>query len=199
MKVFLDFEASSLAKGSYPIEVGWIFEDGRSEGFLIRPAPEWTDWNEEAEALHGIRRATLTAEGVAHDQVARHLLDTLRDHEVYVSAPSWDGMWLSVLLRAAGLPRHAMRLKDADEAHLEAARETLRPLVPAETLEDFAAPALAHAKGEAAERPVAHRALDDARAERELWLSIPRAAQAVTRAPSGCPAAGPWSERSAGT
>ena len=39
MLVFLDFEASSLGKRSYPIEVGWVFEDGRSEAHLIRPAP----------------------------------------------------------------------------------------------------------------------------------------------------------------
>ena len=181
MKVFLDFEASSLAKGSYPIEVGWIFEDGRSDSLLIRPAPGWTEWNDESEALHGISRATLDAEGVAHEEVARRLLQALSAHEVYVSAPSWDGMWLSVLLRASGLPRHAMRLKDADEAHLEIARDVLRPLVSAETLEDFAAAALDRAKTQAAERPVAHRALDDARAERELWLSMARVAAEVTR------------------
>jgi len=39
MIVFVDFEASSLSKQSFPIEVGWIFEDERSFSFLIRPAP----------------------------------------------------------------------------------------------------------------------------------------------------------------
>jgi hypothetical protein len=39
MIVFLDFEASSLARHSYPIEVAWVFEDGASEAHLIRPAP----------------------------------------------------------------------------------------------------------------------------------------------------------------
>ena len=39
MLVFLDFEASSLAKRGYPIEVAWVFEDGRAESHLIRPAP----------------------------------------------------------------------------------------------------------------------------------------------------------------
>jgi hypothetical protein len=37
MRVFLDFEASSLGKNGYPIEVGWVFEDGACEAHLIRP------------------------------------------------------------------------------------------------------------------------------------------------------------------
>ena len=45
MRVFLDFEASSLSKDSYPIEVGWAGEDGSTEAHLIRPAPDWTDWD----------------------------------------------------------------------------------------------------------------------------------------------------------
>ena len=39
MLAFVDFEASSLAKDSYPVEVAWVFEDGACEGHLIRPAP----------------------------------------------------------------------------------------------------------------------------------------------------------------
>jgi hypothetical protein len=39
MPVFLDFEASSLSKHSYLVEVAWVFEDGRSRSFLVRPAP----------------------------------------------------------------------------------------------------------------------------------------------------------------
>jgi hypothetical protein len=53
MIVFLDFEASSLNKKSFPIEVAWVFQDGRSRSYLIRPAPEWIDWSDEAEEVHG--------------------------------------------------------------------------------------------------------------------------------------------------
>jgi hypothetical protein len=113
---FLDFEASSLAKTSYPIEVAWVFPDGASESFLIRPAPGWTDWAPEAEAVHGLARERVVREGVAHDWVALHMLTALRDVTLYASAPSWDGQWLSRLLRAAGLPRHALRLKATAEA-----------------------------------------------------------------------------------
>jgi hypothetical protein len=40
VKVFLDFEASSLRKNGFPIEIGWVFENGAAESHLIRPAPD---------------------------------------------------------------------------------------------------------------------------------------------------------------
>src|SRR3954465_931964 len=91
MRVFLDFEASSLADRSYPIEVGWVFEDGRAEAHLIRPAPQWTDWDLEAETLHGIARARLEADGEPHRLVAQRMVEALTGHALYASAPSWDG------------------------------------------------------------------------------------------------------------
>ena len=39
MLVFLDFESSSLGKRSYPIEVAWVFANGRLESHLTLPAP----------------------------------------------------------------------------------------------------------------------------------------------------------------
>jgi hypothetical protein len=35
MIVFLDFEASSLAKRGFPIEIAWIFESGEGEAHLL--------------------------------------------------------------------------------------------------------------------------------------------------------------------
>src|SRR5882724_13215124 len=105
MLVFLDFEASSLSKTSYPIEIGWVFEDGKGEGHLIRPAPGWTDWDGSAAIIHGISRAELERRGTPHDEVCRHMVDSFTGHALFASAPSWDGKWLSVLLRAAGFPR----------------------------------------------------------------------------------------------
>ncbi len=100
MLVFLDFEASSLGKRSYPIEVGWVFEDGRSEAHLIRPAPEWTDWDAQAEAVQHIPRDLLLREGAPHDVVAQRMIEALEGHDLLASAPSWDGKWLSALLRS---------------------------------------------------------------------------------------------------
>lgn len=174
MRVFLDFEASSLDDDSYPIEVGWAFEDGRSESHLIRPATDWTDWAADAEAIHGIAREELFRGGAPHDVVARRMVEALSGHELFASAPSWDGKWLSVLLRAAGLPRHALRLRRAQEAHLEAAREALGAAISPEALEVAAAELVAWARERAAPEPAPHRALADAERELRVWLEIRR-------------------------
>jgi hypothetical protein len=187
MRVFLDFEASSLAKEGYPIEVAWVFEDRRSETHLIRPAPGWTDWSAEAEALHGISLAALAEHGASHEEVARHMLETLSAHAVYVTAPSWDGKWLSLLLRAAGLPRHAMRLREADDAHLQAARQLLAGSVPADRVGTTAAAILAEVREAMDRRPPAHRALPDAERELEVWLEVGRRARAAARQGEGPP------------
>ena len=176
MRAFLDFEASSLSDDGYPIEVGWVFEDGRTEAHLIKPAADWQDWDAEAEALHHISRAMLQT-GTPHDAVAHRMLDVLSDQTVYASAPSWDGKWLSVLLRAAGLPRHALRLKDSDEAHFEAAADVLRPLVPPGRLDAVVAEIIDKARATVSQEPVRHRALEDAERERQLWLEVGRLAQ----------------------
>lgn len=116
MKVFLDFEASSLSDQSYPVEVAWVFEDGYAESHLIKPAPEWIEWDPRAEAIHGISRARLVHEGETHTSVATRMIEVLSEHELFASAPSWDGKWLSVLLRGGraappcpAAPRHGRR------------------------------------------------------------------------------------------
>lgn len=172
MRVFLDFEASSLAEESYPIEIGWAAEDGSSEAHLIRPAPAWTDWDPVAEAVHGLSRERLRRTGEPHDEVARHVLEALGPHELFATAPSWDGKWMSVLLRGGGLPRHALRLRDSDEAHREAVREIMDERVSDDELEDLAAALIATARRRVNVGPPRHRALDDAREELEVWRLV---------------------------
>jgi hypothetical protein len=166
MLVFLDFEASSLSDDSYPIEVGWVFEDGRAEGHLIRPAPAWTDWDPTAEAVHGIPRARLLAEGVPHEIVARRLVDVLTPHQILATAPSWDGKWLSLLLRASGFPRHALRLENSEVALRAAARGS------DQSVSDEAALAIMQAARDEEHAPPRHRAIADAEQERQLWLRV---------------------------
>lgn len=185
MRAFLDFEASSLADASYPIEVGWVFEDGRAETHLIRPAPAWTDWDRDAERIHGISRTTLETQGTAHEVVAQRMLATLSDHDVYASAPSWDGKWLSVLLRAAGLPRHAMRLKTTAEAKLAVALEALAPVAPEDQAEALARALITKAEAEWRGRRPGHRALADARQELADWMEIRRRAEGEARRLAG--------------
>ncbi|MCU6455995.1 transcriptional regulator [Sphingomonas sp. A2-49] len=176
MLVFLDFEASSLAKKSYPIEVAWVFEDGREESHLIRPPLQWSDWDEAAEAIHHIPRALIEREGTPHDVVAKRMVKVLTGHALFASAPSWDGKWLSALLRAAKLPRHALRLRDTEEAQRETATAILRPAVPAERLGIAVADVVALAEVRDRDMP-AHRALADAREEWSRWRTVRDAAQ----------------------
>lgn len=176
MLVFLDFEASSLAKKSYPIEVAWVFEDGREESHLIRPPLQWDDWDAEAEAIHHIPRALLEAEGTPHDVVARRMVAVLTGHSLFASAPSWDGKWLSALLRAAKLPRHALRLRDSEEAQRETATAILRGRVPEAELGRAVADVVV--LGEMRDDAVpAHRALADARDEWRRWGLVKTAAE----------------------
>jgi hypothetical protein len=180
MIAFLDFEASSLSDDSYPVEVGWIFEDGCSESHLIRPAPDWTDWDLQAESIHGISRQRLLDEGAPHQDVAARMVGQLAGHDLYVSAPSWDGKWLSVLLRASGYPRHTLRLRDTDEALLDA----VRPLgvhAPPEAATAVAAAILDRVRRAWGGVPAVHRALPDARQEREIWLEVKRQAELASR------------------
>lgn len=163
--VFLDFEASSLSKQSYPIEVGWVHEDGRGEAHLIRPAPGWTEWDESAEVVHHISRHMLETEGEPHDQVCAKLLTLFETSTVLASAPSWDGHWLSMLLRASGLPRHLHRLQDTEVAFLDAARARGGDEVAAAAL-------IASARGKVAQLPAGHRAEADARREWTIWRTI---------------------------
>jgi hypothetical protein len=157
MIVFLDFEASSLSKHSYPIEVAWVFEDGRSQSFLIRPKPGWVDWSADAQKIHGISRGLLQEKGSDIALVVGEMLSQLSGNELYASSPSWDGKWLSMLLRGAGVPRHALRLRKSDDLFIEEASAILHSRA------EFDAAVLV---GDVIERSEpdnpAHRALPDA-------------------------------------
>jgi len=182
--VFLDFEASSLGKHGYPIEVAWVFASGQEESHLIRPAPAWTDWAADAQAVHGISRERLLADGTPHDAVARRMVEVLSGHRLFATAPSWDGQWLSKLLRAAGLPRHALRLQDTDVAHREAIAAALAEAhVPTERQESLASAVLADLRRrDDEEGPPAHRALADARHEMDLLRQVRHRAEEAARA-----------------
>lgn len=177
--VFLDFEASSLGRKGYPIEVAWVFASGGEETHLIKPAPSWTEWSAESEATHRLTRERLIAEGEAHDKVAKRMLDVLSGHALYATAPSWDGQWLSRLLRGAGLPRHALRLQDTDVAHEEAITRILQEAsVPESELASLAKVILAQARRkDEADGDPAHRALADARRELDVWRDVQRRAE----------------------
>lgn len=175
MIVFLDFEASSLSKKSYPIEVAWVMESGEEFTSLLRPIRDWSDWSADAEQIHGISRERLREEGQPVNEVAHQMVKALAGHNLYASAPSWDGKWLSVLLRAAGLPRHALRLRLSDDAFNEAARSILAPVATGRQIEQLVEEVI---KETEPLRP-AHRALDDARLELRRWEKARERAHAL--------------------
>lgn len=172
MLAFLDFEASSLSNRSYPIEVAWVFEDGRSESHLIRPAAGWDDWDDAAQAIHGILRSTLLTEGKTHDAVAARMIHALDGHDLCASAPSWDGKWLSVLLREGGFPRHALRLRATDDILAETALSLLKDSLPETELPWRVVQLVQESSARPADWRPAHRALADAEAERDRWLCV---------------------------
>jgi hypothetical protein len=169
--LFLDFEATSLDnKTSTPIEIAWVDEGGNGEAHLIRPAPGWTDWDESAARTHGIHRDAL-ADGISVHALCERLIALDREHTLLASAPSWDGHWLSMLLRAAGHPRHLLRLQDTEVAFVDAARRRLGPAAPVAAVEAL----IAGARAAAEAGPPAHRALADARREWSIWHTIAEA------------------------
>ncbi len=101
---FIDLEASGLGARSWPIEVGWSFEDGVGEALLISPAPEWSmdQWDPKAERLHGVTPRMLSDLGVGVAQACDRLSAALDGCAVYSDAPDWDGFWLMRLFDAAG-------------------------------------------------------------------------------------------------
>ena len=169
---FMDFEASSLARSSFQIEVAWVFEDGRSEAHLIRPAPGWDDWNPDAERIHGIARDVLERDGSPHDVVARRMVEVLADHDLVASAPSWDGKWLSALLRAAGFPRHTLRLRDTEDAQRNIARRLLAGVVHPDAIDAEVEDVLVLTGVRDRHGVPAHRALADAEEERQRWMAV---------------------------
>jgi hypothetical protein len=186
VRAFLDLEGSSLGRHSFPVEVAWVFEDGAEESHLIRPAPRWKEWEQAAQSLNQIPLDLLEVEGSPVENVGRRLVDALSDHEVYADAPSWDGDWLGILLRLAGLPRGALQLVDIDGGLEELARAILAPSLPSSEIPRATRRILADASTRFAGRPRAQRALADARLGRERWLAVSGLAHAY-RAESEAP------------
>ena len=98
----MDIEASGLGAGSYPIEIGIVLANGDAYCTLIAPEPDWTHWDEEAHAVHGIARSTLHQFGKAACVVAAELDRRLAGTTIYSDAWGHDYTWLSLLYSAAG-------------------------------------------------------------------------------------------------
>lgn len=99
----MDIEASGFGRGSYPIEVGYILENGDTYCSLIRPMEDWSHWDVEAENLHGITRDALFKHGRAALDIARQLNEALKGMTLYSDAWGQDNSWLQRLFHDVGV------------------------------------------------------------------------------------------------
>lgn len=123
-----------------------------ARSWLIRPHHGWADWDwtVEAEALHGLSRARIAAEGWPVETVLAELVAATQGRRI-IADSLVDQYWLETLAQAADVAtpfriEHVATLFDeqgADEARIGAA--------------------VAHADGQGVAR---HRAAGDA-----LWLA----------------------------
>ncbi len=126
----IDIEASGFGRSSYPIEVGYVLPDGRSRCMLIRPAAGWTHWDEGAEQVHGISRATLQRHGKPPQLVAAQLNAELAGLVAYCDGWAHDYAWLGALYEEAALsPSFRLEsvnrlLPDAQLSRLDGARRS---------------------------------------------------------------------------
>ena len=185
MTFFLDFEASSLLPGNFPIEVAWVDEHGIGEGHLIRPALGWLSpskwqWDSVSATVHGITIGMLEKDGEDASMVARRLAEAVGSGPAYSDAPSYDGHWLDMLLEQGGI-EGVVSLSSVRDAYGMACLPLFErlPKTPgivkgarwaAETMR--MRQVVKAAEDEEAERPRVHRALDDALALWRTWHDI---------------------------
>ena len=98
----MDIEASGFGVGSYPIEIGIVLANGDAYCTLIAPEPGWTHWDPDAQAVHGIARATLLQFGKPAAVVAADLNQRLAGSTIYSDSWCHDYTWLHLLYLAAG-------------------------------------------------------------------------------------------------
>ncbi|MGH8597781.1 MAG: 3'-5' exonuclease, partial [Gammaproteobacteria bacterium] len=86
------------------IEVGVALASGQTACFLVRPFPDWTHWNPDAEKLHGIARPLLLDRGRPAHEVANALNRLLGDSVAYSDAWGFDSSWMALLHAACDVP-----------------------------------------------------------------------------------------------
>ncbi len=99
----LDVEASGLGSNSYPVEVGVVMADGTEYQAVIKPADSWEHWSEEAEAMHGLSREYIEANGQSIRQVCLDLNRLCRNETLYTDCWVHDLPWILKLFEQAGM------------------------------------------------------------------------------------------------
>lgn len=139
----IDFEASSLEEGSYPIEVGvavWPRKEAPITVWstLIRPTDDWRSfghWSLASRRVHGIAMSELAA-GMAAQDVAALLNEELGSGLVWCDGGPYDAHWLRTLFGVSNLkPSFALGnwsalLLSLPDAHRENAMAALEAAPP---------------------------------------------------------------------
>jgi len=102
--VCLDFKASALGPGSYPIEAAVVCcETTVGAAWLIKPTEEWRTngiWSQHASDLHKLAISDLMARGEPVEKVARELNNRCRGKAVICDGGKHDRRWLLTLFHA---------------------------------------------------------------------------------------------------
>jgi hypothetical protein len=101
--IIIDLEASGFGGLSYPIEVGVALDTDSKYCSLIRPEPDWTHWDTEAEKVHRIARDILETYGKPLQEVAAHLNELLEGKTLYTDGWVVDKPWLTTLFHKANM------------------------------------------------------------------------------------------------
>lgn len=119
---FLDVEASSLNTYSYPIEIAWSDHNGDIESHLIDPygVEEWTDWDYNAQQIHGLSRKQCREEGIQPDQLCRLMDKSIQPGEIiYADGGKFDEDWVDTLYGAGSMLGYAkFRIVHSDQVML---------------------------------------------------------------------------------
>jgi hypothetical protein len=183
---FLDFEASSLDAGSYPIEIGWVGENGQGESYLIEPHWSWSGWSAASEQVHHISQETLRTQGTSVEIVARRTLAVLSNSIIISDQPPFEYVWLEMLLNVIDAPPLPIIHIDSLIGHEIGRMQSANTAAPddrdwhrqARSLADEGQICAMGAFEGAKLRPTQHRALADAE---DLWRGWNAVRQAIDR------------------
>jgi DNA polymerase III epsilon subunit-like protein len=180
--LFINFEASSIGVGSFPIEVGWCHLNGRGTSHLIRPDQSWTAWSLASQRIHGISREELQTKAAPVEQVAHSVAAALAPERAVVlsDAPLFDQFWLNKLLVQGGVPV-TIPIVDLWELLGGKTATILRQAgVPDRAVSHLIRETGAAARREVEARgPPRHRALPDAQRNAATWRTVVRQAEKI--------------------
>jgi len=97
---FLDVEASSLGKKSYPIEIAWSDNFGSIESHLINPycVAGWDDWSFSSQHIHEITLKRCREGGVIPRLICDRMSESIQSREaIFADGGEFDTNWVNVV------------------------------------------------------------------------------------------------------